>query len=139
MKTIRNLLENNNSSLSKLLSKCQTADDLAKLFSTIVDGSFAKHCKLANYRQGKLTLVVTSPVWATKVRYAAPELIKTLRVHPEFSELKKINYEVDKLKIEAQTKRQTLKKAGRSSINQAAWQEALERLKKQVCQRHTLT
>ena len=129
MKTIRNILENNNPSLGRLLAKCQTIDGLAKLFAAIVDNSFAKHCKLANYRNGELTLVVTNAAWATKVRYAIPELMKTLCVQPEFRDIKKISYDIDRLKMESRAKR-TIKKVERSNTNQAAWQAALKQLKR---------
>ena len=129
MKTIRNILGNNHSSLGKLLAKCQIANDLARLFATIVDGSFAKHCKLASYQNGELTLVVTNAAWATKIRYAIPELIKILCVQPEFRDLKKINYNIDRVKMESQIRR-TTKKMERSSANQIGWQAALEQLKK---------
>ena len=129
MKTIRNILENQHSSLGKLLAKCQATDDLAQLFAAIVDSSLAKHCKLANYRNGELTLVVTNAAWATRVHYAIPELMKILCVQPEFKDLKKINYNIDKLKIESQS-RQTIEKVERSKINQVSWEAVLEQLKR---------
>ena len=35
-----------------------------------------EHCRLGGYRDGHVVLLVDSPAWATRLRYALPELIE---------------------------------------------------------------
>ncbi len=130
MKTIGAILENNKSSLGKLLAKCQVNHSLATLFTSVIDSSLAKYCKVANYHRGELTLVVANAAWATKVRYAVPDIIKTLRTQPEFKDIKKIYYSVVNQRTSKISKlNQPRQRPALSKENEFFWRKTMEQLK----------
>ena len=44
-------------------------------------------------------IIVDSAAWATNLRYAIPDIIKTLRTQPEFKNLQNIRYHVSRYSI----------------------------------------
>jgi len=51
-------------------------------------------CKLAKIENGRALVIIDSSAWASKFRYAIPDLLKNLRVQPEFQNLKEIRYQI---------------------------------------------
>ena len=66
----------------KLKNICTEAIKLEEI-STIVTHylpiELQPYCKVGSFRSGTLVLVTPDPVWATQLRYLAPELRNTLR------------------------------------------------------------
>lgn len=93
MKTLSELL--NSEALKPYFEK---AESLAKLNNTwsIAMQDFAEHCKVANFEKGELLLLVRNAAWATRIRYAIPEILKTLSSFPEFFSLSRIQCKVAK-------------------------------------------
>ena len=54
-------------------------DALDRRLRPCLPSSLAAHLRLANFTHGKLVFVVDSPIWRTKVRLAAPELLVAAR------------------------------------------------------------
>ncbi len=54
-------------------------DALDRRLRLCLPSSLAAHLRLANFTHGKLVFVVDSPIWRTKVRLAAPELLVAAR------------------------------------------------------------
>ncbi len=54
-------------------------DALDRRLRPCLPSSLAAHLRLANFTNGKLVFVVDSPIWRTKVRLAAPELLVAAR------------------------------------------------------------
>lgn len=54
----------------------------------------AAHCQLANYNHGRLLLVIDNAHWATRLRYQQEQLTERLRRHPQFSDLRIIQFRV---------------------------------------------
>ncbi len=45
----------------------------------LLPDGLAAHCKVMNLRRETLVISATSPAWAARLRFAAPELVKQLR------------------------------------------------------------
>lgn len=85
--------------LPKLVAKARRLQEVDQLLRSFLDHEMAQHCVLAdvkNNSKGKLEalLIADNAAWATRLRYAIPELLKNVRTQPEFKELKKIRYGV---------------------------------------------
>ena len=81
---IDKLLTNYN--LSKLVAKCGELKRLNCIFEKILSNSLAEHCKISKIQLDTLFVIVDNSIWASKVRYAIPDLLKELKFQPEFQE-----------------------------------------------------
>ena len=54
-------------------------DALDRRLRPCLPSSLSAHARLANFSNGRLVFVVDSPIWRTKVRLAAPELLDAAR------------------------------------------------------------
>ncbi|MEK6748469.1 MAG: DciA family protein [Pseudomonadota bacterium] len=59
-----------------------------------VDPALARHCHVGHWNGHCLTLWADAPVWATKVRYLAPQLINKMRVYKGLGQLSEIKVKV---------------------------------------------
>ncbi len=67
---------------------------LSRVFKQLLAEEWTVNCELGNYEDGQLMLCVPNASWATKVHYAAPQLITTLRHDPLFASLQSIKCKV---------------------------------------------
>lgn len=129
MKTINDLLRKDGSPLAPLLQKLQASRPYEAVFYAVLDPELTQHCRYAHYLDGELTLIATNSAWATRLRYTIPDLIKQLRVQPEFHELKKIRYMVDLSRRTSPKPRRSFSKL--SSENEKLWKKTLAALQQQ--------
>ena len=54
-------------------------DELDRQFRPFLPSSLAAHARLANFEKGRLVFVVDAPVWRSRLRLAAPELLDVAR------------------------------------------------------------
>lgn len=87
---INDLLQAPNSQLSNLITKVNQLNQLNQSLSEILDPKIAVHCQITNLENQILTLLVDNSSWGTKIRYAAPEIIKKMHTIPELSQVKQI-------------------------------------------------
>jgi hypothetical protein len=127
MKTIGEILGKNNSTLTKLIRKTQTSRDLAFIFQNALEANLAKHCRFASLEGHVITVTATNAAWATRLRYAIPDMIKILRTQPEFKMVTNIRYFVSPPTHTATSKKKQKKL---SADNEILWQETLDRLKR---------
>jgi hypothetical protein len=127
MKTIANILKNNDSKLAKLINKVAFSKDLERIFRTTLDSSITKHCYFANYKNSELTVTVSSASVATRLRFTIPDIVKQLQVQPEFKDLTNIRYTIAISKdVSAKSKKAKNKL---SDSNKILWQKTLLELK----------
>ena len=129
MKTIGEILTKNASVLTNLIRKSKNVQNLASVFHSMLDASLAKHCKLATLEGSKLNVTVTNAAWATRLRYAIPDIIKILRTQPEFKEISTIHYFVNQPTQAFIRKKKQIKL---SRNNKILWQETMASLKKKA-------
>jgi hypothetical protein len=127
MKTIGEILKNNNTTLAKLIKKTQNTKSLDAVFQSMLDADFAKNCHFASLEGPTLTIVVTNASWATKLRYAIPDMIKNLHTQQEFKAITTIRYRINQPTPYSKSQKKPTKL---SHSNEILWKEALARLKK---------
>ncbi|MCK4869648.1 MAG: DUF721 domain-containing protein [Gammaproteobacteria bacterium] len=95
-KSIGELLNSKTGQLHKLIHQTEELQHLDRLFRQTLDNELGGHCHVSKFDGTHMILVVDNANWATNLRYGLPDIIKTLRVQPEFKGLKKINYKVNR-------------------------------------------
>ncbi|HCU04803.1 MAG: hypothetical protein A2X77_03765 [Gammaproteobacteria bacterium GWE2_42_36] len=85
MKNMTSLLQHQSGLLSDLVEKVSELQSINTILQKHLDPKMAAHCQVANYHQGKLTLVADHNTWATRIRYLAPTLLIQMRKEPIFS------------------------------------------------------
>ena len=89
MKSICDILAGNEK-FQKIVGQAQQLNQLNQLFKSLLEKTLAQHCILAKLENDQLTLIADNASWATKIRYATPEILKSLKIHPEFAKIKAI-------------------------------------------------
>lgn len=97
------LITGKNSPLAGAIIQTAELQQLNRVFHNTIDQHFAVHCQIAQYKNGRMLLIVDNAAWGTNLLYAIPDLIKTLRIQPEFKDVKKINYRINKHLQQQQT------------------------------------
>ena len=128
MKTITDILKKSDSGLAKLINKAKSSQDLEVIFRTALDNNLTKHCQIASYKNSELTVVVTTTSMATRLRFVIPDIIKQLRIQPEFKDITNIRYTVTSSRTAATKPKKPKSKL--SSSNEALWQKTLTELRK---------
>jgi len=59
----------------RILQRARAIERLNRRVSKLLDAELARHCLVANLRDGKLIFACTSPACATRLRMEAPELM----------------------------------------------------------------
>lgn len=93
-KPVGQILENSASHLNKLIVKARYIESLQTLIDANLDPMLAKHCQVANFREGKLTLLVDTQSHAHLIRFCLPELKNTLIKKQALRELTGIKVKV---------------------------------------------
>lgn len=83
-----------NKTLTKLINKTSSLQNLTQLFQNILDNDLSKHCQIAQKNKNTLTIIVNNAAWATNLRYAIPDILKLLRTQPEFKNIQDIRYRI---------------------------------------------
>ena len=128
MKTIAEILKKE-SNLTKLVNKAKTYEDLELIFRETLDADLAKHCHFASYKNSVITVAVSNTSWATRLRYTIPDIIKNLRVQPEFNTITSIRYIINSQTPIPELKNKQIKP---SSNNKILWQKTMDDLKKKI-------
>jgi|WetSurMetagenome_2_1015567.scaffolds.fasta_scaffold33069_4 hypothetical protein len=98
MKLVSHFLQDKKSPLAKIIAKAQELQYLNKIFAATLEGDLAKHCFITNLIDTQIHITADSSAWATKLRYATPEILKSINTQPEFKNIKKIKYSIGSFK-----------------------------------------
>jgi hypothetical protein len=132
MKTIADILKKGDSNLAKLINKSKASGDLERIFHMALDGNLAKYCQFANYKDSELTVVAANTAVAARLRFVIPDIIKQLRIQPEFKDIETIRYTIAPAEGRLKPKKAKLKL---SAASEDLWQQTLQELKKQNSKR----
>jgi hypothetical protein len=80
--------------LREIVYKVEQLAKLNQLVLKKLDPTLARHCRVANFRNGILVLTTTSPIWGHQLRFAKTDILSTLRADPEWIGLKSIEAQV---------------------------------------------
>ncbi|MGB5202239.1 MAG: DUF721 domain-containing protein [Sedimenticolaceae bacterium] len=90
-KSVRHLLKDK-PALKFLEREISAQNALLNQIRRLLPADLALHCRAAQIREGLLVLHVDSPVWATRLRYLAPELLSLMR--PDHAALREVAVKV---------------------------------------------
>jgi len=76
--SINELLSESEGSFGKVLQRARALDRLNRRVARLLDDDLARHCQLANVREGRLIFACNSPACATRLRLQAPSLLQQL-------------------------------------------------------------
>lgn len=130
MKTIGEILEKNNSILSKLIKKTNDTRSLELVFQSVLDASLVKNCQFASLEGSIVTISVKNASWATRVRYSIPDMLKNMRTQPEFKNITSIRYIVSRHQIS--TEKIKKKQIKLSQYNEVLLKKMLAKLKQKA-------
>ena len=68
--------------LQSLLRRAEAVESLNALVRGHLAAPLDQHCRVANLKNGVLTLQTESPAWAARLRYTVPQLLAALRADP---------------------------------------------------------
>ena len=115
---IRDLLSTQaDAQLKPLLIKAAQIDALNNAILQHLPKTLAKHCRVINFAQGKLTLAVDNSSIATKLRFQLPELLSYLRSQPPFAGITSIHHLLQPAElVTPQRAKPPAKKLGKEAI-----------------------
>lgn len=73
-----------------LTSKMSDLNRLRQSLMTLAPNMILQNCRIGNFEDGRLTLIVPSPALANKLRYLSPELMAQLQPQEPWQNLKTI-------------------------------------------------
>ena len=129
-KTVGDILNKDNFLFTSMIKKNKNMQNLASVFQSMLDENFAKNCQFASLEGSVVNIMIKNPAWATRVRYAIPDMLKNLRTQPEFKAVTSICYFIDRKTSAAKPKKKEIAKL--SGDNEVLWQKTLAKLKNVV-------
>ena len=120
-----------------ILERARRLQRLEQAVLRLLPENLSAHCTVQNLKSEILVLATSSPAWAARLRFVAPDLIKQLecqlsltirtiqlRIEPETVDIQPVKREQPKLSLASGT----LLAQTANSVNHPALQEALYRL-----------
>jgi hypothetical protein len=92
MRTITNIIENQASRLQKILVRVQQNKQLDQILKNALEPALSRHVHFAKITKETLVVTVDGALWATRLIYATPEILKNLHTQEEFKNIKKIRH-----------------------------------------------
>ena len=90
--SIKTLVRQQTELLPNLQQKLQQLASLNLLWQKHVDINLVKYSRVANWRDNCLIIEVDSSAWATRLRYALPDLLAKLKLEKELTGIKYIEW-----------------------------------------------
>jgi hypothetical protein len=82
---------------SHLLRRAERSGQLTHDLRSLLPSPLASYCQVGDLTGHTLTIIATSPVWAAKLRYLQPTLLKAFRSISSLSQATDINIKISKL------------------------------------------
>ena len=78
-RTVSQVMADSDTGFARILQRAQALERLNAKVVRLLDDDLARHCQVANLRDGMLIFACTSPGCATRLRMQAPQLLEQLR------------------------------------------------------------
>jgi len=76
--SVTQLMSGSDTSFGKILQRAKALNQLNQRVSGLLDKDLAKHCQVANVRDGKMIFTCTSPGYATRLKLQTGQLLDEL-------------------------------------------------------------
>jgi hypothetical protein len=80
--------------LAGLLTQARRVEQYDEIARRLIEEPLKQHCRVAALRGETLVLLTDSPVWAARLRFEAPALLKRLALIPAFRGVREIKVKV---------------------------------------------
>ena len=94
--SIGTLLQDKHFPIADLCKKAHSIQVIDHKLKKLLDSSLQDHFELANIKEDIAILLVSSPAWATRLRYNIPAILNTLNNQLSFTSVKTIRIKVKK-------------------------------------------
>jgi len=91
-KTIEEIANSDETQFGNILKKVECINSLNELLMPLLDPEMARHCQVANYRQGQLIIEVENAAIATILRFQLPDILAKLRQNPRLAGIASIAF-----------------------------------------------
>jgi hypothetical protein len=91
---LNHLFAKQSSQLSALIEHAKQLNRLTKILRGLTPEPLSRHIAVGNISATKLTLIADSPVWLTKLRYHAPEILKPFSIQTGLPQFRDVRYKV---------------------------------------------
>jgi hypothetical protein len=78
----------------RAIQRGKKLQQLARRVQSALDPELASHCEVLNLRGNSLILATDATVWATRLRYQLPTLLRSLQQYPPLKDLNDIQIRV---------------------------------------------
>lgn len=112
-----------NSSLSKICAHASAIEKLSILLMQFIPDEMKKHCRVGNFDNGCLIIVVDDSTWASQLRFMLPEIRDNLRLKAKLYHLSSI-----KITISREEKILTKSKKSGNKKSTSPWRNILNSL-----------
>jgi len=94
-RSINKVLAEANDNLAILVTRTRQLSQLTHILRTLLEPNLAPHCYIGNIEKDRLTLLVDSAAWASKLRFCAQTLLAQINdAHPGFSHIQRIRIKI---------------------------------------------
>ncbi len=121
-----NLLSGKDRQLNLLISQAKLLTQIGIIINQVINYQIAEHTEVVKIHNGQLTLICDSAVWATRLRYMEPQIIKKLTQFSITRQISKLEIKVRPLAFTAK-KSEPLKR--RAHLSQNAAEQMLQEAK----------
>jgi len=87
---------------SRLLQRVEHGRQLTHDLHSLLPSPLADYCQASDLTERTLTIVTSSPVWAAKLRFLQPTLLKAFSAKPRLSQVTDIKIKISKLAVNRQ-------------------------------------
>lgn len=94
---VLDLLESPKGDLATILETVHAIQAISQWVQERLPAAVQPHCQVGHYQKGVLTLVASSPAWATQLRFLSGELLQKLRQEPKWIGVRSIQIKVARL------------------------------------------
>lgn len=81
---LHKIMRNKNSQVASLVTHVNYLAKLTESIRSLLSDPLSSHIQVVNYQQNVLTISADNPVWASRMRYAIPELRHKLKINAIF-------------------------------------------------------
>lgn len=92
---MKSVIDVGNESLNDIFGKLKQLQQLQQKTQPYLPKDLQANARVANYRNGILVFALSSAVWATRFRYAIPELLENFRKKADLYHLSSIQFYIE--------------------------------------------
>ena len=94
MNTVKRIMTNPSGLLNLILKHSQSIQKIDKIFLASLPPPLEQHCYVANLRDKILIIHADSSLWATRLRYMTPEILRCWHNNPTMPNIERLKIRI---------------------------------------------